>query len=166
MSVQGPLGNQVGRGWWLWLRSRWLYPPRIRDVEEAGRERASPGELEAVVLSPSDVDLIARLVKAEAEGEPYGGQVAVAAVVLNRLRSPSFPGDVRGVIYQRGQFESVTNGRINEPADDIHFRAVEDALSGRDPSKGALFFFNPSGTDDTFVHSLAVTTRIGRHTFA
>jgi spore germination cell wall hydrolase CwlJ-like protein len=166
MSIPGFGGGPAGRGWRLWLRNKWFHPPGSEGAEKKGRERGLPGELEPVLLGPSEIQLIARLVRAEAEGEPYPGQVAVAAVVLNRLKSPSFPRDVRGVIYQRDQFESVTNGRIDEPADDIHFQAVEDALSGRDPSKGALFFFNPTGTDDRFVHSLAVTTRIGRHAFS
>lgn len=166
MRIRGSAGEPAARGWRLWQRSRWFRRPGTGEAEEDAAGRSPPDELEPVLLGPSDVDLIARLVKAEAEGEPYAGQVAVAAVVLNRVRSPSFPGDVRGVIYQRGQFESVSNGRVNVPADEVHFRAVEEALSGRDPSGGALFFFNPAGTRDRFVHSLSVTTRIGRHTFA
>lgn len=166
MRIRGLAGELAGRGWRLWQRSRWQYRRGAGEPEEDGLRQASPDDLEPLLLAPSDLDLLARLVKAEAEGEPYTGQVAVAAVVLNRLRSPAFANDVRSVIYQRGQFETVSNGRINEPADAVHFRAVEEALSGRDPSNGALFFFNPAGTRDRFVHSLSVTTRIGRHTFA
>lgn len=119
-----------------------------------------------VPLSPSNIDLLARLVRAEAQGEPYAGQVAVAAVIINRVRSPLFPDDVYSIVYQPGQFETVSSGRINEPAEEQHFRAVLDALAGTDPTRGALFFFNPSRTKNRYMHSLPVAARIGRHTFA
>jgi len=120
----------------------------------------------AASLSASDIDLIARLVRSEAEAEPYAGQVAVAAVVLNRVRSSRFPNTVREVIYQRHQFEPVSNGRINLPAGEVHRRAARDAAAGWDPSGGALFFFNPRKTSNSFLHGLAVTTTIGGHRFA
>jgi len=117
-------------------------------------------------FSSTDVDLMARLVRAEAEAEPYTGQVAVAAVVLNRVRSSRFPNTVRGVVYESHQFEPVSNGRIYVAAADVHIKAVRDAIGGWDPSRGALFFFNPRYTSNSFLWSLTVTARIGQHVFA
>jgi LysM repeat protein len=119
-----------------------------------------------VAVSSSDLDLLARLVEAEAGGEPYTGKVAVAAVVLNRVRSPRFPNTVRGVIYQPGQFTPVSNGRINLPASEASLRAARDAVGGYDPTNGALFFFNPAKTSNAYMHSLKVSLRIGNHSFA
>ncbi|MDP2871821.1 MAG: cell wall hydrolase [Bacillota bacterium] len=165
----------MGWGWRLWLRTR-RPPDNPGEKEDKGpaspspqdprRPRSAFDELEPTLLSPSDIDLIARLVRAEAAGEPYDGQVAVAAVVLNRLKSPLFPNTVRSIIYQARQFETVSNGCINRPADEIHVQAVQDALSGKDPSKGALFFFNPAGTSSRFMHGLPVAVRIGGHVFS
>ena len=121
---------------------------------------------DTAALSAADADLVARLVRAEAEAESYTGQVAVAAVVLNRVRSGKFPNTVRGVVYQAHQFEVVNNGRIHLPATATNQRAVRDAVGGWDPSNGALFFFNPAGTGNSFLHSLTVTARIGGHVFA
>lgn len=163
-------------GWRPWTRN-WR---RLSKGGAAGAEsylgrpatgRPSPGSESApppspMLISPSDIDLLARLVRAEAEGEPYEGQVAVAAVVLNRLKSPLFPSTVRGVIYEARQFDTVSNGRISTPAEEIHIRAVRDALSGADPSDGALYFFSPEGTKSAFMHSLPVSARIGGHVFS
>lgn len=117
-------------------------------------------------LSSTDAELLARLVRAEAGAEPYNGQVAVAAVVLNRVASSKFPNTVRGVVYQQHQFEPVANGQINLSATETQRRAVRDALSGWDPSGGAVYFFNPRGTSNSFLLSRPVTTVIGGHVFA
>lgn len=121
-------------------------------------------------LSAADLDLFARLVSAESEGQPYQGQVAVAAVVLNRVVSPDFPNTLRGVIYERygaiPAFSPVDNGQINQAAVDSAKQAVQDALKGVDPSKGALFFYNPDYTSSkNWIRSLAVTVRIADHVF-
>lgn len=120
----------------------------------------------AVTLSSADLSLLARLVEAEAGGEPYVGKVAVAAVVLNRVRSSRFPNTVRAVIYQAGQFTPVSNGRINLPAGEESLRAARDAAGGWDPTNGALFFFNAAKTSNAYMHSLQVSLRIGNHSFA
>lgn len=119
----------------------------------------------ATALSSDDIRWLAQLVWSEAEGEPYAGMVAVAAVVLNRVKSPLFPNTVKGVIFDGWQFEPVINGRIYNPAPDIAYRAVYDALNGWDPSYGALYFFNPALTRNAFLWSRPVTTVIGRHRF-
>jgi N-acetylmuramoyl-L-alanine amidase len=122
-----------------------------------------------IKLSPEKLDLLARLVQAEAEGEPFIGQVAVAAVVLNRVKDPHYPDKVKDVIMQvwNGyyQFSPVQNGRINRPAGPNAFRAVRTALRGVDPTKGATGFYNPLKTGDRWVLSRSVNVEIGNHIF-
>lgn len=120
-------------------------------------------------ISEADFDLLVRLVAAEAGGEPYNGQVAVAAVVLNRMRSYKFPNTVRGVVYQKNQFSSVPKLPYIQPGESCR-RAVVDALNGIDPSNGALYFYNPEISSEgglRFFNSanLQVTARIGNHVF-
>lgn len=113
-----------------------------------------------------DVEMLARLVQAEAEAEPYTGQVAVGAVVLNRTRNPGFPNTIAGVIYQPHAFESVSNGWFYRPANNSSYQAARSAISGWDPSGGAIFFFNPAKTSNRYIWSRRIITRIGKHVFA
>lgn len=115
--------------------------------------------------SSSDVTLLARLVYAEARGEPYKGQVAVAAVVLNRVESSSFPNTISGVIYQRNAFTCVNNGSINNTPDNTAIRAALDALNGWDPTGGCLYYYNPKTATDDWIRSRTVQTVIGNHSF-
>lgn len=117
-------------------------------------------------LNRSDLDLLARVVYAEAKGEPYLGKVAVAAVVLNRVDSPLFPNTVRGVIYQPYQFEPVQNGSINQGYDAASMNAVLDALAGTDPTYGALYFYNPGKVSHSWMATRQTTTVIGQHVFS
>ena len=114
----------------------------------------------------SDHRLLAKCVHAEARGEPYKGQVAVAAVVLNRVASSSFPNTVSGVIYQSGAFTCVDNGSINNTPDSSCIRAALDALNGWDPTGGCLYYYNPKTAVDKWIFSRTVQTVIGRHSFA
>ena len=114
----------------------------------------------------SDHRLLAKLVYAEARGEPYKGQVAVAAVVLNRVASSSFPNTVSGVIYQSGAFTCVNNGSINNTPDSNCIRAALDALNGWDPTGGCLYYYNPKTAVDKWIFSRTVQTVIGNHSFA
>ena len=114
----------------------------------------------------SDHRLLAKLVYAEARGEPYKGQVAVAAVVLNRVASSSFPNTVSGVIYQSGAFTCVNNGSINNTPDSNCIRAALDALNGWDPTGGCLYYYNPKTATDKWIFSRTVQTVIGNHSFA
>ncbi len=120
-------------------------------------------------FSPSEIDLFARLVHSEAAGEPYIGQVAVAATVLNRINSPRYPNTLTGVIYQVSngfyQYSPVLDGRINLPANQSAYNAVRDALQGWDPSLGATGFYNASKTTNQWVRQQPVTTVIGNHIF-
>ncbi|MFZ7825017.1 cell wall hydrolase [Priestia sp. 40] len=117
-------------------------------------------------ISESDKDLLARLVQAEAKGEPYAGKVAVATVVLNRVDSDSFPDSIHDVIYQGTQFTPVQNGEINKAADAEAKKAVNEALAFRGQGKGSLFFFNPDKTSNQWLRQKQVTITIGNHVFA
>lgn len=115
--------------------------------------------------SSSQVDLLARLISAEARGEPYSGQVAVGAVVLNRIKHPSFPNTLPGVIYQSGAFTCITDGQFNQPVAESAYRAARDALNGVDPSGGAIYYFNPSMATSSWIWSRPLITVIGKHRF-
>ena len=125
-----------------------------------GSAAASAGILSA------DHRLLAKLVYAEARGETYKGQVAVAAVVLNRVSSASFPNTISGVIYQSGAFSCVSNGSINNTPDATAIRAARDALNGWDPTGGCLYYYNPRKTSDRWIRTRVVKTVIGNHSFA
>lgn len=113
-----------------------------------------------------DQKLLAKLVYAEARGESYKGQVAVAAVVLNRVSSSSFPNTISGVIYQTGAFSCVSNGSINNTPNDTAVRAALDAMNGWDPTNGCLYYYNPGKTSDSWIRTRTVVTVIGNHYFA
>lgn len=116
-------------------------------------------------VSNADLELLARIISAEARGEPYIGQVAVGAVVLNRVESSSFPDSISGVVYQPGAFTAITDGQINEAVTDSARRAARDALNGSDPTGGALYYYNPDKTSNRWIRSRPVITRIGQHLF-
>ena len=113
----------------------------------------------------TDVNLLARLVYGEARGEPYSGQVAVAAVVLNRVKSSSFPNTIAGVIYQSGAFDAVRDGQINMSPNSTAIKAAQDAINGWDPSYGAIYYFNPSTATSKWIWSRPLTVIIGNHRF-
>ena len=115
--------------------------------------------------SSVDVNLLARLISAEARGEPYTGQVAVGAVVLNRMEHPSFPNTLSGVIYQAGAFTCITDGQFNEPVADSAYRAARDAINGWDPSGGAIYYFNPDTATSSWIWSRPLICKIGKHRF-
>ena len=113
----------------------------------------------------NDVNLLSHLVYAEARGEPYTGQVAVAAVVLNRVKSSSFPNTVSGVIYQRGAFDAVGDGQINMSPDSTATKAAKDAVNGWDPSYGSIYYFNPATATSKWIWSRPQVITIGKHIF-
>ena len=112
-----------------------------------------------------DTNLLAKLVYAESRGEPYTGQVAVASVVLNRVKSSSFPNSIAGVIYQNGAFSVVSDGQINLEPNDTARKAAQDAINGWDPSYGAIYYFNPNTAKNAWIWSRPVTVVIGNHRF-
>ncbi|MCM3639680.1 cell wall hydrolase [Priestia aryabhattai] len=117
-------------------------------------------------VSSSEKDLLSRLVRAEAENEPYSGKVAVATVVLNRVDSSEFPNSISSVINQSGQFSPVSNGQINKPADADSIKAVNEALTfNRNLGAGSLFFYNPKTATSHWLDSRPTTITIGNHVF-
>lgn len=113
----------------------------------------------------NDLNLLARIINGEARGESYTGQVAVGAVVLNRVRSSSFPNTISGVIYQPGAFTAVSDGQINKPVVQTCVNAARDAMNGWDPSGGALYYYNPAIATSSWIWSRPVVARIGNHVF-
>lgn len=116
--------------------------------------------------SSSDVALLARLIYAEARGETYKGQVAVGAVVLNRVKSPSFPNTIAGVIYQPYAFTCVQDGQINYTPNSTAYAAARDAMNGWDPSYGCLYYYNPRVATSSWIYSRPTVVTIGNHVFA
>lgn len=115
----------------------------------------------------NDSELLARVIRAEAEAEPYLGQVAVGAVILNRIQDAKFPKTLAGVIYQPHAFESISNGEANRPATSSTRKAAQAAINGWDPSGGALFFFNPGKVrGGSYVWTRKIVQKIGKHVFA
>lgn len=117
--------------------------------------------------STSDVQLIARAINGEARGEPYEGQVAVGAVILNRVKSSKFPNTISGVIYEPGAFTAVADGQINVPISEgsTVVKAARDALNGWDPTGGAIYYFNPDTATNKWIWSRPLIKTIGKHRF-
>ena len=113
----------------------------------------------------ASLDLLARVISAEARGEPYSGQVAVGAVILNRVNHPSFPNTIAGVVYQKGAFTCMVDGQIDQPVAASAYRAARDALNGSDPSGGAIYYFNPDTATSSWIWSRPLITVIGSHRF-
>ena len=114
----------------------------------------------------SDVYLLAKTIYAEGRGEPYTGQVAIGAVVINRVKSSSFPNTISGVVYQKHAFTAVSDGQINLTPDDTAMRAARDAINGWDPTGGALYYYNPAVATSSWIFDRQTVTVIGRHVFA
>ncbi len=116
-------------------------------------------------VSSSNLNLLSRVVYGEARGESYTGQVAVAAVVLNRVKSSSFPNTISGVVYQSGAFDCVSDGQINLTPDATARKAAQDAINGWDPTYGAIYYFNPATATNKWIWSRPMTVTIGKHRF-
>jgi N-acetylmuramoyl-L-alanine amidase len=139
-----------------------------RSLRLPGQAAALPRQASAsrgIVLSASERSALAKLIYAEAQGEPFKGQVAVAAVVFNRIRDPRFPNTLRGVMYQPFQFEPILNGWAYKPAGPSAYRALDAALAGQDPTNGAVFFYNPVKAPHAWMATRPVVARIGNHVF-
>ena len=115
--------------------------------------------------SANEVALLARIISAESRGAPYAGQVAVGAVILNRVAHPSFPNTLAGVIYQPGAFSCLDDGGVNAAVADSAYRAARDAINGSDPSGGALYYYNPAKATSQWIFSRPIITVIGQHRF-
>ena len=117
-------------------------------------------------FSESDVQLLATIISAEARGEPYQGQVAVGAVIMNRIAHPSFPNTLSGVFYQLGDFSCLSDGGVNAPVADSAYTAARESINGSDPTGGAIYYYNPAKTTNKWIWSRQVVAVIGAHRFA
>jgi N-acetylmuramoyl-L-alanine amidase len=138
-------------------------PLTLKEVEIATKESTST---DPRFIDEEEKKLLARLVHAEAEGEPYDGKVAVANVVLNRVENEQFPDTVKDVIYQKNAFEPVQNGSINEPANQEAVEAVEEALTDQGKDEELLYFYNPDTATSDWIFTREVVKTIGNHSFA
>lgn len=121
----------------------------------------------AATSKTSDIQLMARAINGEARGEPYEGQVAVGAVILNRVKSSQFPNTIAGVIYQAGAFTAVADGQINAPISEgsTVYKAAQDAMNGWDPTGGCIYYFNPATATNKWIWSRPLVKTIGKHRF-
>ncbi|AGY76747.1 LysM peptidoglycan-binding domain-containing protein [Clostridium autoethanogenum] len=148
--------------------SSYIYPGQVLNIPAGYVFNGTTSSKYIISCTDSEVDLLARLVTAEAESEPYTAKVAVAASVINRVQSPQFPSTLKGVIYQVSngyyQFTPVLNGWINKPASDSSRKAALEALYGSDPTKGAIYYFDDS-TTNTWLWSKPIALRVGKLVF-
>ncbi|MBS4190511.1 cell wall hydrolase [Bacillus sp. FJAT-49705] len=163
----------TGETYWIIGKKYGVSVLELMKANNKSSEMIYPGEkllIPTTKISEADKDLMARLVHAEAKGEPYAGKVAVATVILNRVDSSSFPNTVRDVIYQKVSghyaFTPVQNGTINQAADSVSKKAVEEAIAFRGQGKGSLYFYNPKTSTSEWIYSTQTTLTIGNHRFA
>ncbi|MBD1380404.1 cell wall hydrolase [Metabacillus arenae] len=161
---------EIKRGDTLWLIGK-KHGVSMRDIESVNQISGNfmfNGEKLIIPssLSEQDMGLLARIVHAEAKGEPYKGKVAVATVVLNRVKHEQFPDSIEEVIYQENAFEPVANGSIHEPADEASKKAVQEALAYQMEESDLVYFYNPDIATSDWIFSREVTMTIGNHVFA
>lgn len=133
---------------------------------EIDRVTAASLDVSASAQTNSDLYLLAKLIHSEARGEPYEGQVAVGAVVLNRVKDPNFPNTLEGVIYQPWAFTALHDGQFNLEPNSTAYQAAQDALNGWDPTYGCLYYYNPATATSSWIFSRTTVVTIGRHVFA
>ena len=160
-AVDGIFGTQTKNAVIKFQKANGLNPDGIAGSKTLAAMGISGGGS----YNSADYELLARIISAEARGETYIGQVAVGAVVLNRVEHPSFPDTLSGVVYQNGAFSCLYDGQFYEPIDDSAYSAARDALNGLDPSGGAIYYYNPKTATNKWIRSRPVITTIGRHIF-
>lgn len=168
-NVDSVFGDQTRNALVRFQRAKGLTPDGVagtKTLRALGVTGSTGGSVGGIGgFSSKDVSLLARVTSAESRGEPFVGQVAVAAVILNRIQHPSFPNTLAGVIYQPGAFTCVTDGQINADVSDTSYRAARDAINGWDPSGGAIYYYNPAKSSSGWIFSRPVITVIGSHRF-
>lgn len=168
-SVDGIFGSQTKAAVKYFQRKNGLSADGIvgaKTLAALGMSDSSDNNNVTGGYSNADVNLLARLIYGEARGESYVGQVAVGAVVMNRIKSASFPNTMSGVIYQGYAFTAVSDGQINLTPDATAKKAAQDAMNGWDPTYGALYYYNPATATSTWIFSRKTTVTIGNHVFA
>ena len=171
-NVDGIFGSQTKAAVIAFQKDHGLSPDGIAGEKTLAALGITGSACSDIDLSPignfssSDISLLARIISAEARGEPYVGQVAVGAVILNRIEHPSFPNTLAGVIYQPGAFSCLNDGGINAEVAESAYRAARDAINGQDPSGGAIYYYNPAKSTNQWIFSREVITTIGSHRFA
>lgn len=164
--VDGVYGSQTEKAVrWFQQKNGLNVDGQVGDQTLAALGMSVSGESSGGSGGSGSLDLLARLISAEARGEPYEGQVAVGAVVLNRVGHPSFPNSVAEVIYQPGAFSCLDDGQFDEPVAESAYRAAQDAVNGWDPSYGAIYYFNPSTATSKWIWSRPLIVNIGKHRF-
>lgn len=136
-----------------------------KTLSAMGINSSSSGSNAGNNTNSNNVNLLARVIYGEARGEPYTGQVAVGAVIMNRVKHNSFPNTLASVIYQSGAFDAVADGQVNLSPDSTAKKAAQDAINGWDPSYGAIYYFNPSTATNKWIWSRPLTVVIGKHRF-
>lgn len=165
-SVDGIFGSKTRAGVVYFQRTHGLSPDGIVGSKTAAKLGVSlNASSSSSGYTSSDVYLLAKVVYAEARGEPYTGQVAVAAVVLNRVKSSSFPNTISGVVYEPWAFTCVNDGQINLTPDSTAQKAAQDAMNGWDPTNGCLFYYNPAIATSAWMRNRTVLLNIGSHAF-
>ena len=167
-SIDGVFGSGTKKAVIAFQKKNGLTPDGIvgpATLKALGMQSSSGSSASSGSNTNGNLYLLARLVYGEARGEPYKGQVAVAAVVLNRVKSSKFPNSVSGVIYQSGAFSVVSDGQINLRPDETAIKAARDAMNGYDPTNGCLYYYNPAKTTNKWMLSKPVLLRIGNHAF-
>ena len=164
-TVDGIFGTRTQSAVKSFQRDNGLQPDGIAGEKTLKALGVTSGSNSYGGYSSSDYDLLARIISAEARGESYLGQVAVGAVILNRIEHPSFPDTLSGVIYQKGAFSCLNDGQFYESVADSAYSAARDAINGLDPSGGAIYYYNPSTATSQWIFSRPVITTIGNHRF-
>lgn len=165
-SVDGIYGSKTTSAVKYFQRKNGLKVDGIAGPKTLAAAGISSGSSSTSSYSDADINLLARLIYGEARGESYVGQVAVGAVVMNRIKSPSFPNTMAGVIYQKYAFTAVDDGQINLTPNATARKAALDAMNGWDPSYGAIYYYNPATATSQWIFTRKTTVTIGRHVFA
>lgn len=161
--ITGYFGSETEKALLQYQKTNGLSQSGIADEETLAHMGITIGSLPSA--TEANINLLARIISAEGRGESYIGQVAIGAVICNRIEHPSFPDTLQGVVYQNGAFTALVDGQFNEPIADSAYAAARDALAGWDPSGGAIYYYNPSKTNNAFITSREVIKVIGEHYF-